>query len=79
MGKPVQVTDMNRPRACMKEESDQTGLSRLREKTTSSKRCRSLDLSGQRRTVCSSTSGAEAQRGPVVSGFSLSQEGCAVR
>ena len=79
MEKPVQVTDMKRPRACMREELDQTGLSGPREETASSKECRSLDLSGQWRTACSSVSGAEAQWGQVVSGLSLYQEGCAAR
>ena len=59
----------------MREESDQTGLSGQREETASRKRCRSLELSGQWRTACSSVSGAEAQRGQVVSGFSFYQEG----
>ena len=58
-GKPVLVTDMKRPRAGMRVESDQTGLSRAREETASSRWCRSLDLSRQYRTACSSVSGAE--------------------
>ena len=63
----------------MRKESDQTGLSGPRKETASSKRCRSHDLSGQWRTACSSVSGVEAQRGQVVSGFSVYQEGCAAR
>ena len=79
VGKPVLVTNMKRPRACMRVESDQAGLSVLREERASSKRSRSLDMSGQWRTACSSLSGAKAQRGQVVSGCSLYQEGCAAR
>ena len=79
MGKPVLVTDIKRPRACMRVESDQTGLSGPREETASSKRYGSLHFSGQWRTACLSVSGAEAQRGQVVSGCSLYQEGCAAR
>ena len=79
VGKLVLVTDMKRPRACIREESDQTGLSGPREETVSSRRCRSLDLSGQWRKACSSVSGAEAQRGHVVSRFSLNQEGWAAK
>ena len=47
MGKPVLVTDMKRPGVCIREESDQTGLSGPREETASGRRCRSLDLSWQ--------------------------------
>ena len=79
VGKPVLVTDMKHPRACMRDESDQTGVSGPREETVSSRRCRSLDLSGQWRTACSSVSGAEAQRGQVVSGSSSHQEGWAAK
>ena len=63
----------------MSEKSNQTGLFGRREETASSKWCYSLDLSAQWRTACSSVSGAEAQRGQVVSRFSLYQEGCAAR
>ena len=67
---------MKRPRACKRVVSDHMGLSGPREKTASSKRCRSLDLSGQWRTACLSVSGAEAQQRQVVPEFSLYQEGC---
>ena len=79
VGKLVLVTDMKRPWACMREQLDQMGLCGPREETASSRRCRSLDLSGQWRTPCYSVAGAEAQQGQVVSGFSLYQEGWAAR
>ena len=79
MGNPVFVIDRKCSRACMRVEPDQMGLSAPREDGASSKRCRSVDLSGQCRTAGLSVSGAEAQRGQVVSGSSSYQEGCAAR
>ena len=74
VGNLVLVTEMKRPMACMREESYQAGLSGPREETVSSRRCCSLDMWGQYMTACSSVSGAEAQGGQVMSGFSLYQE-----
>lgn len=71
VGKPVFVTEITCWRTWMSVESDQMGLSRLKEETASSRRCRSFDFSGQWGIVCLNVSGTAAQRGQVVSGCSM--------
>ena len=67
------------PSARMRGPDDQMGLPSSTEVTSPSRRALSRDLFGQCRIACAKDSGAEPQRGQVVLGRSLHQEGWAER
>ena len=78
-GKPVWVAVINWPNACMRGPNDQRGLPSSRGVTSLSRRALSWFLFGQCRIACVKDSGAEPQRGQVLLGSWLHQEGWAAR
>ena len=73
------VAAINRPSACMRGPDVHRGLPSSKEVTSPSRRDLSRSLIGQRRIACVKVAGAEPQRGHVLLGNSLHQEGCAAR
>ena len=78
-GKPVWVTVMNWPSACVRGFDVQRGLPSSREVTSPIRRVLSRALVGQCKIACVKDSGAEPHRGQVSFGSWLHQEGCAAR
>ena len=78
-GKPVFVSVMYSPRACIRVGSDHIGASCAREETSFSRRFRARVRAGHVRTACWKDSGSVSQRGQVGSGLSSDQEGWAAR
>ena len=78
-GKPVWVTGMNWPKACMRWVDDQRGLLSSSDDTSPSRRDFSRFFRGQWRMAWAKVLGAEAHRGQVWLGESFRHEGCAAR
>jgi len=78
-GKPVFVSVMYSPRACMRRGSDHIVASCAREETSFSRRSRARVRAGQVRMACWKDSGPVLHRGQVGSGFSSNHAGWAAR